>query len=154
MTRSCGFSICDTDCVDKQVFSGMRSLAFWGVCSETGPAGFSGRTLPTCDCVRPTRHTACRQSVNSSLQQPPPPSNTYRQQTAERSQARAASLTWPEDWQGHEHSSDSDAENAQQPKQSWDNGFFSPVLQQSENKKPLKINRDLLLVSKHMLSDT
>lgn len=129
----------------------MRSLAFWGVCPDTGPAGFSGRTLPGCDCPRPQRHTACRQSVRSSLQQPGPPSNnsTYRQQNADRSQARAVSLTWSEEWQSQDQTPDGDMQSSDQPKQSWDKGFFSPVQQQSGNKKPLKINQDLLLVGIH-----
>ena len=128
----------------------MRSLAFWGVCPDTGPAGFSGRALPGCSCTPSQRHTACKQSVRSSLQQPGPPSNntnnTYRQQIADRSQARAVSLTWPEEWQSQDQTPDTDTQSSDQPKQSWDKGFFSPVQQQSGKKKPLKINQDLLLV--------
>lgn len=141
----------DKNACNEPLLPVMRALAFWGVCPETGPAGFSGRTLSTCDCPRVQRHTACRQSAHSSLQQPgPDSSNTYRQQTPERSQARAATLTWPEDWQEPEGSYDPEA--TQQPNQSWDNGFFSPVQTHTERKKPLKINQDLLLVSLKLLS--
>lgn len=53
--------------------------------------------------------------------------------------AAVASLDWDGDW---DESSPPSA--SQDQKEPWDKGFFAPV-QQSAPKKPLKINRDLLL---------
>ena len=132
-----------------QVSGHMRSLALWSVCPDTGPASFSGRSPLLCVSRPKKRCAICKQSVQSSLQQPGPPSDdNYRQQQAQRSQPKVASLTWPENWQDSELSADS--EGTQQPTKSWDNGFFSPA-QQSSRPKVLKINRDLLLVSTKLL---
>ena len=122
----------------------MRALAFWGICPETGPAGFSGRTTPVCACIR-TRASGHKRAAKGNLQ-PPTPSNDNRYQPyrSDSAPAAVASLDWEGDWEEY-GTADTSARTSQAQKQTWDNGFFAPVSQSAQN-KPLKINRDLMLV--------
>lgn len=134
-------------CWTSQPCCGMRALAFWGVCPDTGPACFSGRSpVCTCSSIRATGH---KRSTRSSLQQQPGVPKQPRPQPcqSEGPAAAVASLDWDGDW---DESSPPSA--SQDQKEPWDKGFFAPV-QQSAPKKPLKINRDLLLVSKTCFQD-
>ncbi|DBA72955.1 hypothetical protein WJX79_002845 [Trebouxia sp. C0005] len=117
----------------------MRALAVWGVCPDTGPACFSGRTTPACTCAT-SRGAGHKRSARSSVQQPASKENRYQQYRPERAPAAVASLDWEGDWDELA----APAQSSQDQTKSWDSGFFAPV-SQTASKKPLKINRDLLL---------
>lgn len=122
----------------------MRALAVWGVCPDTGPACFSGRNCPsTCGKNWQSGH---KRPARSSLQQPGPSKEPRSQPLrSEGPTAAVASLDWEGDWE--DFNSSSPPSSRQDQNQPWDQGFFAPV-QQSAQEKPLKINRDLLLVSR------
>lgn len=127
----------------------MRALAVWGVCPDTGPACFSGRTTPACTCAT-SRGAGHKRSARSSVQQPASKENRYQQYRPERAPAAVASLDWEGDWDELA----APAQSSQDQTKSWDSGFFAPV-SQTASKKPLKINRDLLLVrNAHTVLDT
>jgi hypothetical protein len=118
----------------------MRALALWGVCPDTGPACFSGRTIPACTCVT-SRGAGHKRSARSSVQQPASNENRYQQYRPETTPAAVASLDWEGDWDELA----APAQSSQDQNKTWDSGFFAPV-SQTASQKPLKINRDLLLV--------
>jgi len=145
-----GSTLCLRVCgLDLSQGSGMRRLAFWGVCPDTGPACFSGRFTPACTCGT-ARAAGHKRSARSSLQQPSS-SNDSRYQTSRSDAAPAAvaSLDWEGDWEDFD--SAPPTSKSQDQSQPWDKGFFAPV-PQSTQQKPLKINRDLLLVSTYRKS--
>ena len=121
----------------------MRTLALWGVCPDTGPACFSGRATPGCTC-NTGRATGLKRSARSSLQQPSTKEARHQPYGSEKTPAAVASLDWEGDWDDNKVATP--AESTTNQKQTWDNGFFAPVTQNA-SQKPLKINRDLLLVS-------
>ena len=124
----------------------MRVLAYWGVCPDTGPASFSGRTTPPCACVC-SRAAGHKRSARSSLQQQAPPNDSRHQpDRKDTAPAAAASFDVEGDWDDWDDSEPVTPTGSSQDKnQAWDKGFFAPVSQTAQQ-KPLKINRDLLLV--------
>ena len=157
--RSCFRQNCVCCCLHDLVTQvvGMRALALWGVCPETGPACFSGRSAPACSCfsARPARQR--RLSGSISRQTPFLSDDRHQRHPSDTARVRAGSVDLDAsfDWEGERPSFDWDetdegpsANTKQGPDEqakTRDKSFFAPVKQSQQN-QPLKINRDLLLV--------
>ena len=165
--RSCFRKDCVCCCLHDLVTQvvGMRALALWGVCPDTGPACFSGRSAPACSCSS-TRPAGQRRLAGSSSSQTPfLPDDRHQRHPSDTARVKAGSVDLDAsfDWEGDRPSFDWDGpddspsanfrQGPDEQAQTRDKSFFAPVEQPQQN-PPLKINRDLLLVQPQLCFST